>query len=60
MVDVRCQCGKILCQYEAQIVIIKCRHCKQVLKIDGGAVFKRENHHQETTELLAKPEVVNI
>lgn len=31
--DVRCECGKILCQHETEVVIIKCRHCKRIINI---------------------------
>jgi len=32
--DVRCLCGKIVCQIQNEKVIIKCRHCKRYIIID--------------------------
>jgi hypothetical protein len=29
----RCQCKKIICQIEGDVIIIKCRHCKRYLHI---------------------------
>ncbi|MBS4026397.1 MAG: hypothetical protein KGZ96_12060 [Clostridia bacterium] len=29
----RCQCKKIVCQIEGDVIIIKCRHCKRYLHI---------------------------
>ena len=29
MDNVRCKCGKIVCQLQDQVVLIKCRHCKR-------------------------------
>lgn len=34
MKNVRCQCGKILCQNENESLIIMCRHCKRYYEID--------------------------
>ncbi|MDA8442689.1 MAG: hypothetical protein M0Z55_09995 [Peptococcaceae bacterium] len=31
--DVRCQCGKLLGQHDAEVFIIKCRHCKRIVNI---------------------------
>lgn len=31
--DLRCQCGKIVCQLQEQVVVIKCRHCKRFIII---------------------------
>ena len=36
MNDLRCQCGKIVCQSEENLVIIKCRHCKRYMLIKVG------------------------
>lgn len=38
--NVRCQCGKILCQVYENMVIIKCRHCKVFLMIRFNGVQK--------------------
>jgi hypothetical protein len=29
----RCQCKKIVCKIEGEVIIIKCRHCKRYLHI---------------------------
>lgn len=29
MENVRCRCGKIVCQLKGRVVLIKCRHCKR-------------------------------
>lgn len=34
MENVRCKCGKIVCQLENQAVLIKCRHCKRYIALD--------------------------
>ncbi|AVX21365.1 MAG: hypothetical protein ACOY3H_01905 [Bacillota bacterium] len=33
MEDIRCSCGKLICQYQDNMIIIKCRHCKRFLII---------------------------
>ena len=33
MLDIRCECGKIVCQSEHEFVVIKCRHCKRFVFI---------------------------
>ena len=33
MDDFRCTCKKIVCQFEKDTVIIKCRHCKRYIHI---------------------------
>ncbi len=59
MVDVRCQCGKILCQHDAYVVIIKCRHCKRSLHIGLRETGGKEQDAVRKY-LRAKPSVVNI
>lgn len=60
MVDVRCECGKILCQHEAQVVIIKCRHCKRLLSLTVGEKTKTKHEQAAARYILVKPNVVNI
>ncbi|WP_143299289.1 hypothetical protein [Carboxydothermus pertinax] len=38
----RCNCGKIVCQVEGNVIIIKCRHCKQYVYLyyDGTQIKK--------------------
>lgn len=33
MLDIRCDCGKIVCQSDHEFVVIKCRHCKRFMFI---------------------------
>lgn len=33
MLDIRCECGKIVCQSDHEFVVIKCRHCKRFMFI---------------------------
>lgn len=33
MEDIRCDCGKLICQVEGDAVVIKCRHCKRLIRI---------------------------
>jgi len=37
MSDMRCECGKIVCQSDEEYIVIKCRHCKRYMFI------KRDN-----------------
>lgn len=34
MLDIRCECGKIVCQRDHELVVIKCRHCKRFMLIN--------------------------
>lgn|GEM_PF-1054894 len=38
MEDLRCQCGKIVCQIEGNDIIIKCRHCKRYIRISTAGI----------------------
>lgn len=38
MSDIKCECGKILCQSDHEYIVIKCRHCKRFIFI------KKEDH----------------
>lgn len=51
MEDVRCKCGKLLCQYEASVVVIKCRHCKRNIYIsfNESSLIGGKNPAQQPT-----------
>lgn len=34
MENVRCKCGKIVCQLKGKVVLIKCRHCKRFVILE--------------------------
>lgn len=34
MENVRCKCGKIVCQLKSNVVLIKCRHCKRLVILE--------------------------
>lgn len=34
MENVRCKCGKIVCQLKGRVVLIKCRHCKRFVILE--------------------------
>lgn len=34
MENVRCKCGKIVCQLQGRVVLIKCRHCKRFVILE--------------------------
>lgn len=53
MHDLRCQCGKIVCQSNENMVIIKCRHCKRYMVIKMGP------RDVEADECVALPHFVN-
>ncbi|MBO8167598.1 MAG: hypothetical protein H0Z35_00270 [Thermoanaerobacteraceae bacterium] len=36
--NLRCQCGKIVCQLDEKIVVIKCRHCKRFIVINTKGI----------------------
>ena len=47
--DIRCKCGKIVCQMQNQSVLIKCRHCKRFVimefyKPEGQVDSSPENY----------------
>jgi len=39
MENFRCQCKKIVCQIEGDMVIIKCRHCKRYIHIKTKGII---------------------
>ncbi|WP_418791252.1 hypothetical protein [Phosphitispora sp. TUW77] len=34
MEDIRCRCGKIVCQLKGNVVLLKCRHCKRFVILE--------------------------
>lgn len=34
MENVRCKCGKIVCQLKGRVVLVKCRHCKRFVILE--------------------------
>ncbi len=60
MLDIRCECGKIVCQCDHELVVIKCRHCKRFIfvraeehKVDISPLFINRskgihNHYLKT------------
>ncbi|MBU7007561.1 hypothetical protein [Phosphitispora fastidiosa] len=34
MENVRCRCGKIVCQLKGNVVLVKCRHCKRFVILE--------------------------
>ncbi|MDT3700197.1 MAG: hypothetical protein RO469_12330 [Thermincola sp.] len=34
MENIRCKCGKIVCQLQGKVVLIKCRHCKRFVILE--------------------------
>lgn len=43
MLDVRCECGKIVCQSDEEYIVVKCRHCKRYMFI------KKEHDSEDLT-----------
>lgn len=41
MEDLRCKCGKIICQIEGSSIIIKCRHCKRLIIIETKGIISQ-------------------
>jgi len=60
MVNVRCQCGKIVCQQDAHVIVIKCRHCKRSFHISSKQARMGVGQIDDPKSLLIKPSVVNI
>jgi hypothetical protein len=42
MENVRCRCGKIVCQLKGRVVLIKCRHCKRFVILEFSDQEGRE------------------
>jgi len=43
MENVRCRCGKIVCQLKGKVVLIKCRHCKRFVILEFNQDELQEN-----------------
>lgn len=43
MENVRCKCGKIVCQLKGRVVLIKCRHCKRFVILEFSDQEGSEN-----------------
>ncbi len=46
--NVRCKCGKIVCQLKGKVVLIKCRHCKRYV------ILEFSDQEVQESESLAK------
>jgi hypothetical protein len=57
MTDIRCQCGKILCQREEYVIVIKCRHCKRTIKVELREADKREGRTVAAKPIIFTPKV---
>lgn len=57
MSDLKCECGKILCQITDKQIIIKCRHCKRYIVIDTEGLksveYKGESRTIEVRQIGA-------
>lgn len=42
MEDLRCKCGKIVCQIKGNLVIIKCRHCKRLVIVNTKGIINEQ------------------
>lgn len=56
MANIRCECGKIICQREKGYLVIKCRHCKRLvfMILDGekrDQLLKQQFIHNHYDEL---------
>ena len=45
MENVRCRCGKMVCQLKAKVVLIRCRHCKKNVIVE----FNNQEAKEELT-----------
>ncbi|MHB1126666.1 MAG: hypothetical protein ACYC2T_06860 [Bacillota bacterium] len=43
MENLRCQCGKIVCQLDQNLVVIKCRHCKRMIIINTKGLITSDD-----------------
>ncbi len=43
MENIRCRCGKIVCQLKGRVVLIKCRHCKRFVILEFSDREEQEN-----------------
>lgn len=52
--NVRCKCGKIICQLEEQVVLIKCRHCKRLVMLE---FYKPEGQEKQSQPSVKPPKI---
>ncbi len=52
--NLRCKCGKIVCQLENQTVLIRCRHCKREIILEFN---KPEEHEDSSMTDQKKPKI---
>lgn len=45
MNDVKCECGKIVCQIIENTIFIKCRHCKRFILIKINQPTPKKVYH---------------
>lgn len=51
MLDIRCECGKIVCQSDQEFIVVKCRHCKRYMfikKDDDQDILTTFSHFADT------------
>ncbi len=53
MENVRCRCGKIVCQLKGKVVLIKCRHCKRFVILE----FNQEDQENATLNKEYQPKI---
>lgn len=54
MENVRCRCGKIVCQLKGRVVLIKCRHCKRFVIMEFN---DQEAHDDLSTNKEYQPKI---
>lgn len=52
--NVRCKCGKIVCQLQEQVVLIKCRHCKRFVVLE---FCKPEEQERASSPGVKRPKI---
>lgn len=52
--NLRCICGKIVCQLEDHVVLIKCRHCKREIILEFD---RTERPGKDTPPRLLRPKI---
>ncbi len=56
MNNVKCECGKIVCQINDNTILIKCRHCKRfiIIKINHPNTKKTYYDYRDFTKVEYK------
>lgn len=52
--NLRCKCGKIVCQLQDHVVVIRCRHCKREIILEFN---KPEGQGKDTTPRQQRPKI---